>query len=158
MGSGDPTAGPVRTGPTLAAQKTAGTSQPRWLTQRSGANVSQSAEQSAGKSGGAVSQSGVPQGLAVAKEVVPQQVTAAAIASVPTPALQQITAAAKAATVSAVQQGVGGVSGAGVPLWLTQGTANGGPAKGVQQNGAAQPPLTAAAIATVPTPALQQIT
>jgi pentapeptide repeat protein len=120
----------------------AGTSHPRWLTQGSAANVSQSAEPSAGKSGGAVSQSGVPQGLAVAKEVAPQQVTAAAIATVPTPALQQITAAAKAATVSAVQQGVGAASGAGVPLWLTQGTANGGPAKGVQQNGATQSPPT----------------
>jgi len=81
----------------------------------------------------------------VAKEVVPQQVTAAAVATVPTPALQQITAAAKAATVSAVQQGGGAANGAGLPHWLTQGTASGGPAKGVQQTGA-QPPTTSPSV------------
>ncbi|HEY4471010.1 MAG TPA: pentapeptide repeat-containing protein, partial [Stellaceae bacterium] len=122
-----------------------GTPHPRWLTQGSAANVSQTAQQSAGKSGGAVSQSGVPQGIAVAKEVVPQQVTAAAVATVPTPALQQITAAAKAATVSAVQQGGGAVNGAALPRWVTQGTANGGPAKGLPQTGA-QPPTTSPSV------------
>ena len=134
-------------GPQWLSQASANgsTSQPRWLTQGSAANVSQPAEQSAGKSGGAVSPSGVPQGIAMAKEVVPQQVTAAAVATVPTPALQQITAAAKAATVSAVQQGGGAANGAGLPHWLTQGTASGGPAKGVQQTGA-QPPTTSPSV------------